>query len=526
MHSTLSLIKKHQTALLLSIIVGLIYFSPDFFFIKSEDYKGLPMMYTDAEPFYIARLNSAYGNCVLNCNPFIKEYQYKYPFQDYSLSELILSIPGKITGVSVLYLKIVYNCILPALLFLLVYYLFFRLTANTVWSILCSSFIVLGHNLLNSVDFINLIELRDLFKLETYHNMFLTFSRPINPQFSSIFFLIYLHTLLTTFIRKTKTSYVVLSILYGLTFYIYFFTYAFITVLQLTIILLNILRKDYKTTICYVFVTISGLIIALPQLLNIYELLKHPYYNTIPNGYLLLTHIPDISLYGVILFILFIIFSFVIYRRENKVTIEMFFINSLVFSCFLTRNEHIISGKIMQYSHFENYIFAPIFTLTIFYYIFSLSSKKFIKKYHYYFLLLIFLPIFNSIFIQFYSYSWWYGRAVDDQKYVQVLYFLKNKTKSGSVISTPNDTLSSLVPIFTHDYVLWSYLAYQYMSIPGRQSDGLYSRTSQKALLEIGKKYDVDYYVEEKSRDLLKNTQLEKLYEDENFIVYKSEQAK
>ncbi len=182
------LIKRHWIAIVLAIVIGLTYVLPNLIFVNSPDYRGLPMMYADAEPLYLARINKAYVGCVLSCNPFIREYGNSLPFFDSSLSESVLAFPGLIFHVPIIKLKVFYEFFLPITLFLLVYSLAFRLIKNIGLSLVIATFILLEYDLFNFVSLINLFNLTEFLKFKLLHYDVLTYSRPVNPQFSSIIF--------------------------------------------------------------------------------------------------------------------------------------------------------------------------------------------------------------------------------------------------------------------------------------------------------------------------------------------------
>lgn len=83
------------------------------------------------------------------------------------------------------------------------------------------------------------------------------------------------------------------------------------------------------------------------------------------------------------------------------------------------------------------------------------------------------------------------------QKVVPVLDWLNENAPKGSVIYT-SDELSSLIPVYTHNYIVWTTLAAQWMSTPGRAENFIKAQVSDSKMLEIGQKYGVDYYIEEK----------------------------
>lgn len=478
-------------------------------------------MATDAESLYLNKISGVYNGCLFNCNPYIKEYNYIYPHHDSSLSGAILALPGILLKISVEDLKIVYDLFLLSTLYFLVYLLVFRLTGNTLISIFGSSVTVLGFNIVNVNQLINLPDIYDLLRLKTDYTQFLIFSRPINPQFSSVYLFIYLHVLLSAVQNKTKKWFYILAIIYGFSFYIYFFTYAFVTVIQGLWMGLCLVRKEYKTLLDFTISTVVGLLLAIPVFIQVYTLLDHPFYHTIPTDYLVKTHIPDISLIGAILLIVFMAISFIYRKMYKTFDSNAYFIFILVLSCFVARNEHVLSGMVMQYNHFESYLFTPVFVIAICFFLYSFINRETIYKSRVIFGALIFMMFFNAVIIQYKSYKHWLSYSTFAQNYVPALDFIRDKLPKESIISAP-ELISSIIPFYTSNYVMWSLYAGQWISVPGRIEDAVRSRNSTRDLLEVGKKYKVDYFVEDKKGNLLKNTELEKLYEDEIFVVYKA----
>lgn len=515
-------LKKHWIAFVFALIAGLIYVAPNLIFTHSSYYKGLPMMYTDAESLYLTRINAAYTGCILNCNPFIKEYKNSFPFFDSSLSEPILAFPGIIFHIPILTLKIFYEFLLPFILFLLVYSLAFRLIKNRGLSIFTATLIVLGYNLFNISDLLNFHDFIELLRLRFFHPDFLIFSRPVNPQFSSLIFFVYLNVLLSVVIKKTWKYVLLLALVYGFSFYIYFFTYTFMTVVQGVWVCIYLLRKDWEMLSRFCIGTLCGLLIATPQFINIYKLFHHPYYSTMMINMVKYTHIPHVSLQGILLFLLFVMITVVYVKRIKDIPPSAYFLAALIFSCFILRNEHVLIGIDMQYFHFERYMFDPIFIIFCCF-CFNEFFGEISKKYHYIFLFMSIIPIANASFIQYRAYQQSLPNAQFIQKYIPVLQWLKEKVPEGSIISSTS-SIVDLIPLYTHNYILWNSSAEEWMSVPGRIEEITSARSSAQTLEQVGQKYGVDYYIEDKKLDIFSHTGKDnkKFYEDDIFVVYKA----
>jgi len=233
------LIRGHFLAVLFSVLVGVLIVGPQLVFIanEGEHYQGLYMMTTDAEEFYLARMQEFYDEGRIG-NPYLYEYKYYGPaFYSWG-AEVLLAIPGKLTGISVPTLNLIYKFLLPAFEFLLVYALLFRLTGARAWSIAGACMVFTGlvwfeweylkHNIYYALQTGHISDL-------WYRPYALYAGRPVHPQFSQIHFFLYLHVFL--FIHEGRSSHgfrwlIVLGALLALSFYTYFYSFTFFLALN------------------------------------------------------------------------------------------------------------------------------------------------------------------------------------------------------------------------------------------------------------------------------------------------------
>lgn len=515
----INIIRKHWIIIIVSTIIGLFHIAPNVAVIMNGDNKGMTIIGTDAEYMYLTRINGIRKSCVFNCNPYIKEYGYIYPHFNSTISEIILSIPLIIFDIPVNLLKVVYDFLLPALISLFFYILLFRLTKNSYISILGSIVFLLGGNLFNATDLINIPELLKLIRFETVHNAFLIYSRPINPQFSSLFFIVYLNLLLYFVNKRNIKGYVINGILYGLSFYVYFFVYFFISVIIFLWFLLYIFRKEFRLALYTTLSFVLGLLIAIPQFVQIFSLLGSKYYDSIPEHFLKFTHVPHITLVGVMLFLVSIILVYLYKNKHRIINESAYFVFVLIASCFVTRNEHVISGMIMQYSHFELYQFAPVIIIASAFFVVSLLSESVIRKISLLFPIIVVAVLFNAFLIQYESYSR-FKVYLDKEKIRAPLFkWININLPEKSVFAGSRDIMNALT-VYTNNYVIWDYFAREWISLPSRDSDFELSRGSIDNLLMMGNRYGVDYYIEEKANNPLSKLKRKVVYEDENFIIF------
>ena len=481
--------KTHKVALLFALLIGFIYVGPNVYFMFSDSYKGLPIIATDAENLYLTIINGATKGCTLNCNPYIKEYGYKFPYYNVSISGAVLAIPSIVLGISIPVLKVVYEFLLPMILFLLAYSLVYRLTKNISVSLLSGLTILLGSNLVNAKDLTSVYDLMRLTYLKTELSQFFIFSRPVYPQLSTPFFFIYLHILLSTMRHKSKKWFGLLGLAYGVSFYVYFFIYSFITVVHGVLIGVSIIKKEWSAVKGYLGASLLGLVLAIPVFISIKNLFAHPYFFTIPTQYLVKTHIPHITVVGLLLLMLAIVCAYFYARKHPTLSPEAYYIGILIASCFITRNEHVVSGMIMQYDHYELYIFTPILVMTIAFCLHTWCEK--------YTKLIAWITgvilVLNGVVIATASYKHWFDYTVQQQRFVPVLEWVKVNIEKKSVISAPEE-LASIIPFYTSHYVTKTTLTNQWIHIPNHTIKPEYTIVQTIPKMERGWIYQDDLF--------------------------------
>ena len=174
--------REHGAAFFCSVFVGIIMIAPQIIFIINADsgYNGLPILKTDAEVQYVSRMKEFLDNRG-NGSPY--SYEDRNTISTFNtISEAILASPALIFPINVVQLNLFYKFFFPALIFLLAYHFLLKVLKDKRWAIVGALAILLGQNLTSISDIFNLIKLNPV-----YYN-FLSYSRPIHPEFSSVFF--------------------------------------------------------------------------------------------------------------------------------------------------------------------------------------------------------------------------------------------------------------------------------------------------------------------------------------------------
>jgi hypothetical protein len=532
MNRILEFVGKHWIGIIIAMLIGLIIAGPNLIFINSSSYQGIPIMESDFEMYYLARENATYRGCIMSCNPFIKEYQSQFPFWDPSISEAVLASPGMILSISVVQLKLIYDFLLPAILTFLIYLFAYRLTKTVSLSVLCALFIVLGFNLINSYVPIDLSTVFDMFKLKIDSIALFPYARPVNPQFSSIIFFIYLHILLSCFRRQNIRWFIALAIIYVFAIYTYFYLYTFLTVVNGISILIFLIIRQYKTSLYLLLSTIVGAIFGLPVILEVYRTVTHPYYPILPSNSIFHTHIPQISLSGItLLCALFVIAFFYRQKISHKISIDIYFLLSLIFASFVILNQQIITGIIVQSFHYHLYYATPILVLSLGYLCYLFIRKETLQKYYLLLIIIGIFPVLNALFIQENYYDKNLSYTLETQNNAPILSWLSSQIPKDAIIISPN-SLVSFISVFTPHYLILAPSADLYLHEPMRNSDEVKMMSSSSFLKKGIVKYGVNYIITEMHNGLNKlpfdfdiqlalKGNIDLVYKDSRFFVYK-----
>lgn len=505
---------KHFVAVLFSVFVGLVVVCPQVLFIYNlgADYQGIQMAGADAELHYLARMQESVDGGGLG-NPFIYEYKNNVPSTTYTISETVLAWPATVFGFSVPSLSLFYKFLLPVIIALLVYSLTYRLAGSRSWSVASMFAIVLGSTLVNFPDIVHLL------RWEKVYTQFTLYSRPVNPEFSSILFFTYLHVFLTALRRKTWNWYILLGLLFGLSFYVYLYSYTFFFVLNLVLLSIYIVKKEKKVSLYIFSAGVLGMVVGSLSIINSFKLYVHPYFQDMASlSDIVSSHHPIISIAGVVVVIIFLVFAL-----KHKDYPNLTFLGALLATSFIVINQQIITGILIQEGHYHWYFNTPIFIL-----ISVIAGCYFVgRKYRVVGVLLAVIvsviAFSSAVLIQTSSYEYWSPKTADAQKYAAVLSWLKKETPKESVVLA-NQSLSELIPVYTSDNVVWEKHAAFYL-LPKERRE--FTTDNIMAATDLGKalsQYRVDYLVwdsiKEPNLELDSKSFLKKLYDNGEFKIY------
>jgi hypothetical protein len=493
--------------------------SPQIIFMKvlNNDYHGIYMMQSDAEPHYLAKMQETYdGNKIGNA--YYYEEKAIWPVVYYTISERVLAIPGIIFGISVPNINLIYKFIFPFICSIVSYILLLKLTGNKKWSIIGTCLIMFGSPLTSLVD------IKHIISLDPVYTQFSLFSRPINPQFSFIFFAVYLYFLYSIIKENKRWISVMLGIIFGFCIYLYFYTFLFIVALNVVSIVFFIFYKDKRyVSISLIFATIIGLCIGLREILELYSLYSSPLLSLVSDLKISSSNRPVLGIFQAFSYLIFLIYLFSDkIHRKNPQTL---FISTLLLTTFVVLNQQVITHYSIQYGHFHWYFNVPIYFIMIAYVfmnwstdIYMLKSKKIITTLFY---IIVSLAILFTFFIQYSSFKNNYKHIQSIQGLGRIFIWLENNADHDCVVMADKE-ISELIPVFTHCDVLEADYGKSYLLSENRRDYG-----NIEAINDLNKygqtKYKVDFLV---CRDCIDqfpiSSQLKKLtLKEDDFELYK-----
>lgn len=423
--------KKHYLIFVLAFLLSLFTFGSQMWAINSigDNFSGIYPVKSGDELYYAARAHEVIDGHIYISNPYLYEYKSGEPVQ-FWVSDYILTKPLSLFGLDVYQIYFLHDFVLTFILALLVYFVFFKLTGNKVLS-------------LASVLFIN---------LALFFNLF---SRAPSPQFNFIFFLLLAWLLIALNRHQKKKYFIWASIIFGFLFHIYTYYWTFYVVWLVIFLLLNKIRNKKFNLSPYVYMTLGAFVIAIPYFVSLFKNMHLSYYDeSIYRIGMIDTHFPSgikiVVLAGIVL-----LFFFWAYKKKwltiNSTSIFLF---SGVLAAVVSVNQHIITGKNLEFS--SHYLLPSVFVICLaFAYI--LNKSPFARKKYFYVLIfaLIVLVGYQPVIQEIKSSATFKPEQVEWQKYGQAFRWLDRNTPKDSVVFA-NENVTMLLPTYTHNNVFYN----------------------------------------------------------------------
>lgn len=325
------IIRQHWAIIIFALIVGLLTIAPvvrSIAAISPQNFKGIFPVFNTDRLFYMSMTQEAYeGHWGLG-NTYVQEHKNE-PYVQPPLAEIVLAGLAKTTNLNIPNLFFILDFVLPAVIVILLYLIFFTLTKSRLASF-------------------GLAALHVVIYLEQY-------AMSVNPQFSFVPFFVGIYFIVRIFIDPEKINNVIYNTLAGLMtvilVYIYPFFWSSLFVLYFLLAFFNYLRdnRDIKYVKNAVYFLIPFILFLLPYLFNLYQATRNPFYlQTISRYGLVATHWPN-GYYDVAMIILTLA-ALMISKKFFAEKKYWYLAICLPLACWCLCWQNVITGKYMQFS--------------------------------------------------------------------------------------------------------------------------------------------------------------------------------
>lgn len=458
------ILRGHCVALILAFAVGIIAIAPQIYFaFFTDEYRGMHILRTDAETHYLARLNEVYDGHPGLGNVFLEDKARPYILPPFG--EMLIAIFGKALGLDAPDMNVASKFFFPPLLFLFWYAFIYKLFQSKQIAILAACLAFFGGSLFSLSGAMQ--EITAMISLAGRSESFLAYTRPINPQISGLFLIGGLHVLfpiLKSFAGKGKVNtywmrIVASGVIGGLSIYIYFYTWSFFAILFFLYFLYALYKKNMSFARTLLWVVIVHGLVTIPYWMNFIQAYTNPAYNdTAMRIGVVSGHLPVFS-FWLAASLLAIMFFWP--KRYDRAKITFFFI---VIVLWIAINQQVITGVSAQYGHYHWFITKPLVVSSIAAMLFVFLLEKFIagRKLQVVSVALAVAALFyNGLLVQTSAYKNSYTRAIEEQRYAEIVSFLQANYPAKKTIWMQNDRMSTLLAGYTsHDFLHSGYARY------------------------------------------------------------------
>lgn len=477
-------------AIVLSVFIGLLIALPPVIFRFSDNYKGVDMLKHNTEAHYVAQVQEVYDGYSDLGNPFfadLKEEPYLFP----PLSPNIIANFGKLFGISAIEAVMVARFIIITLLAFFIYLFSFSLTNKKYIGLVSAPLIILGSAFLNPSHILNILKP----SAWSGAGSFIDYGRPINPQVSSLFFFAYL-TFFWRFLQSREQTYygIFATVILGLSFYVYLYTWTFIFALNGILFLIYLFNKEKEQAKKVFFVSLGASIMGLPYLLHVFGLRSHDWYaESSPRFGFVHTRQLNLSRVVLVTFVLFLLT-----RKWFEKNIRTFF-TAFFIAGVVVVNEQVITGLYLFNHHYHWYYNTPlviIFLVTFaFFLVGKINKDRFAKLVLG--IILVALAFYNGFLSQYTGYKTALPTVVEEQRYAPFLEWVDQETKVATPFFTSHRmseflsaashgdsyyTGSTVYTLAPNERLLDGYLAYKYLGAIPTSTFAIYAEANRNEI--------------------------------------------
>ncbi|MEK7567331.1 MAG: hypothetical protein AAB513_00210 [Patescibacteria group bacterium] len=364
------------------------------------------------------------------------------PYLFQPLGSMVAAYAGKLFSLGINNTILLSRLALTFFTSLLIYAFVYLFSREKIVALCCTAVLLLAESILS---YFGLKQILQGISPED----FLRIARPVNPAMIYILFFGFM-TAFWLFYQKGTWRYGILSaILLGLNFYNYFYSWTFLYAFGGFLFLILIIRKNWQKAFKIGTVFVGALLLMIPYAINFYRATLHPAYAEASVRFgVIETHAP--LFVGFVVIVALVIFLWKFPREDRE---KYIFGLALLLAPFLTMNQQLLTGKVLQAAHYHWFFHKPIaviFTLIVVFYLLERYKLFLYKKVLA--VLIISTSIATGVFVQGTSYVGGDNDggsvAIERQKYGPVMKWLNANAEKEAVVMSNNET-SHMVAIYT-----------------------------------------------------------------------------
>lgn len=436
------LVREHRWAIVLGIIVSLLCALPQVYFrIDHKDdgvYQGIELL--PDSPW------SARAREVMDGHPWFGNIYNKdgkdQPYLFQPLGSMVVAYTGGLFSLDINNTILLSRLVFPFMVTILIYGFVFLISRDKLAALTSAAILLLADSVLRPFGVMQILqgELPD---------EFLRLSRPVNPAMIYVFFFGFLVSFWYYYKNRAVRYGILSAILLGLNFYNYLYTWTYLYAFGGLLVLFYIYERQWKEVQRLVYVFVGALIVGIPYLINLYNVTTYPTYEEVGARFgVVLTHMPLFVGFTVIIAIFAFLFFF-----PKKDKNQYYFNLALVLTPFITMNQQIITGKVLQPNHYHWFFHKPVVIIVVCVVIFSLLTRLAWTRLRVLTAIaMLVVSVATGAFIQYVSYHDGFNDggaiAIERQKFGPVMEWLNTNVEKETMVFANNEA-SHITVIYT-----------------------------------------------------------------------------
>lgn len=436
------ILREHKLAIVLALFTSILIIAPQIYFRFEHRadgiYQGIELLPDSPR--------SALTREVLDGHPGVRNVYYKDgkdgPYLWQPLQPMVVGYMGKLFSLDINNTILLSRLVLPFITFLIMYAFVLLMYRDKLVASCSVAVLLLADALLSYAGVYKILH-------GLSPDSFLRIASPVNPAMIFIPFFAFLIVFYLFYQKKDWRYGAASAVLLGLNFYNYFYTWTWLFAFGGVLVLIFFIQKKWSEVVRLSSVFAGALIVAIPYFINMYKASLYPTYAEASARFgVVASHAPEFVGFTVIGALAIFLFGF---PRDDRQ--KYFFGLALLVTPFITQNQQILTGKVLQPAHYHWFFNKPLAFIFVLIVVFHLVGKWF-PDYYMKILagLIIAVSVFTGVFTQAVSYTSdsrdGGSIAINRQRYGPVMKWLSENAEKEAVVFG-NDETSHMTVLYT-----------------------------------------------------------------------------